>query len=375
MASGIAHDVNNALSPIVAYADLLQQTEANLSTNAKRVLGHIKTAGDDIAHIVARMREFYRPRDEMEHFAPMNLNALVKEVIELTRPRWRDIPQSHGTPIDLQTELDRRIPEVDGNPSELREALTNLILNAVDAMPGGGVMIIRTRAAKLPQRNGGKKQQQVLLEVIDSGIGMDEETRRRCLEPFFSTKGKRGTGLGLAMVYGVMERHDGTIEIESQPGKGSTMRLVFPEADPAEAGKAKAAEAPVPLRSLRILCIDDEPLLRNIMREILENDGHKVHVADGGQAGIDAFQAAMKRNEPFEAVITDLGMPHVNGRQVAQFVKRESPRTPVIMLTGWGALMKAQGDTPAQVDGVLSKPPRIGEIRQLLTKCTVKVKP
>jgi CheY-like chemotaxis protein len=198
---------------------------------------------------------------------------------------------------------------------------------------------------------------------------MDDETRRRCLEPFFSTKGQRGTGLGLAMVYGVMERHEGTIEIESQFGKGTTMRLVFPVREmPADGGSREAIEE-IKLPSLRILCIDDEPLLRDVMKQILEADGHKVHVADGGQSGIEAFRTALATDTPFQIIITDLGMPNITGRQVAQIVKRESPKTPVIMLTGWGALMKAQGDLPAQVDGVLSKPPRISEIREKLHKC------
>jgi len=371
MASGIAHDVNNALSPIVAYADLLQQTETNLSPNAKRVLGHIKTAGDDIAHIVARMREFYRQRDEFEQFVLIQINDLAQQVVDMTRPRWRDIPQSRSIAMDVQTKFDKRLPEVDGNASELREALTNLLLNAVDAMPTGGLIIIRTRTAGLSDGAETRKKQ-VVLEVIDNGIGMNEETRRRCLEPFFSTKGKRGTGLGLAMVYGVMERHNGTIEIDSEVGKGTTMRLIFPAGEPAEPGKRKAVDAPVDLPPLKILCIDDEPLLRDLMKEILENDGHTVQVADGGQSGIAAFRAALTSSQPFDVVITDLGMPHLNGRQVAHYVKLESPPTPVIMLTGWGALMKAQGDIPAQVDGVLSKPPRIQEIRQILLKCWEK---
>jgi signal transduction histidine kinase/ActR/RegA family two-component response regulator/HAMP domain-containing protein len=369
MASGIAHDINNALSPVIAYSDLLQQSEPNLSAHARKILGHIKTAGDDIAHIVARMREFYRHRDEMEKFIAISAQELIEQVIEMTRPRWRDIPQSRGTAIEMKTEFAAALPEIVGNASEVREALTNLILNAVDAMPKGGTIVVRSRLASF----GGSADefaQKILLEVSDTGSGMDDETRRRCLEPFFSTKGQRGTGLGLAMVYGVMERHEGTIEIESEVGKGTTMRLVFPVREmPADGGAPEIAEIKLP--SLRILCIDDEPLLRDVMKQILEADGHKVQVADGGQSGIEAFRAARAGNHPFEIVITDLGMPHLNGRQVAQIVKRESPTTPVIMLTGWGALMKAQGDSPAQVDGVLSKPPRISEIREKLHKCLV----
>jgi CheY-like chemotaxis protein len=206
------------------------------------------------------------------------------------------------------------------------------------------------------------------MEVRDTGIGMTEETRKRCLEPFFSTKGKRGTGLGLAMVYGVMERHEGTIEIESEPGKGTAMRLVFPMRELSAAGSGKAKPTHAPLPTLRILCIDDEPLLREMLEQLLENSGHIAALADSGQAGIEMFRNARQLGEPFDVVITDLGMPYLDGRQVAQTIKRESPDMPVIMLTGWGTMMKDDGDTPTQVDAVLSKPPKINELFETIAR-------
>jgi len=212
----------------------------------------------------------------------------------------------------------------------------------------------------------------VILEVSDTGIGMDEETRRRCLEPFYSTKGERGTGLGLAMVFGTMQRHEGEIDIECELGKGTTMRLTFPIREPAKASALASPEAAAPTSSLRILCIDDDPLLRDLLKEMLESDGHTVEMADGGQEGLQAFRTARERREPFDVVITDIGMPYVNGREVAWTVKRESPTTPVIMLSGWGRQMKAEGDVPAQADYVLSKPPRIHELRQALAKVTAQ---
>src|SRR5208282_4685324 len=161
-----------------------------------------------------------------EALIPTNLNQLVEQVVDMTRPRWRDIPQEKGVTVDLNTTLAPALPEVAGIASEIREALTNLILNAVDAMPNGGSLIVRTRAGGTGiVGNGETMLTHGILEVSDTGVGMSEKTRKHCLEPFFSTKGKRGTGMGLAMVYGVMERHEGKIEIESELGKGTTVRL------------------------------------------------------------------------------------------------------------------------------------------------------
>jgi len=369
MASGVAHDINNALSPIVGFADLIVHTEANLSPLAKKHLNYIKTAGEDVAHIVERLREFYRPRDAREALVMINLNAVVEQAIGMTRPRWRDIPQSRGVMIELGADLDSHVPDFAGIETEIRESLTNLILNAVDAMPSGGMITIRTRVASFgPGR--ANVSEHVILEVQDTGVGMDEKTRRRCLEPFFSTKGKRGTGLGLAMVYGVVERHEGQIEIDSEVGKGTTVRLVFPVYR-LEPTHSSDQENDVPPGPFRILCVDDEPPVRELIREILQRDGHTITVADGGQSGIVAFRAARSTGEPFDAVITDLGMPYVDGREVAATVKKESPDTCVIMLTGWGAFLKDDKAAPVHVDGVLSKPPRIREIRGMLRK-TVK---
>jgi signal transduction histidine kinase/ActR/RegA family two-component response regulator len=368
MASGIAHDVNNALSPVVGFADLLVRTERGLSPSAIKYLQHIQTSGQDIAHIVARLREFYRRRDEREALFPLHLNRIADQVIDMMRPLWRDIPQRSGVVVELETQFDAGLPELAGIESEVREALTNLILNAVDAIPNGGKIIVRTRVLGWAFKGEGERSPtHAVLEVSDSGVGMDEQTRKRCLDPFFSTKGKRGTGLGLAMVYGVVQRHEGTIEIESAPGQGTTVRLIFPirEALPGDTAEPGPDAARTPLR---ILCIDDEPLLRELLHDTLEGDGHRVQIADGGQAGVDAFRAAHRRGPPFDVVVTDLGMPHLDGCQVAKAVKAESPGTPVILLTGWGSFMKADGDLPAEVDAVLSKPPQAKELREALNR-------
>jgi signal transduction histidine kinase/ActR/RegA family two-component response regulator/uncharacterized membrane protein affecting hemolysin expression len=371
MASGIAHDINNALCPIVVYSDLLLQNRHDQDENVSKQLQNIKTAGEDIAHIVSRMREFYRKREDQDALTPVNLNKIAIQVVDLTRPRWRDIPQARGITILMQTNLANNLPSITGNESELREAITNLILNSVDAMPDGGTLSIRTRVIGFSPRSTGEQTgSHVALEIGDTGMGMSEATRKRCLEPFFSTKGKHGTGLGLAMVYGIAERHEGRIEIDSVLGRGTTMRLVFPVSDLSKSTAAPQQPQPLaPMAALKVLCIDDEPLLRDMLKQILENGGHNVDVADGGQAGLDLFRKARLAQQPFDVVITDLGMPYLDGNQVSKAIKNESS-TPIIMLTGWGTIMKEDGDMPSQVDGVLCKPPKISELFEVLRKVT-----
>jgi CheY-like chemotaxis protein len=195
---------------------------------------------------------------------------------------------------------------------------------------------------------------------------MDEETRRRCLEPFFTTKGERGTGLGLAMVYGMIQRHSAEFEIDSALGEGTTMRIAFPAYTQPMVAAPRPNLAQLPMRRLRVLVVDDDPIIIKALEDALGGEGHIVVSANGGQAGIDTFASATGSANAFALVITDLGMPHVDGRRVAEGVKRLSPRTPVIMLTGWGNRMLAEQDTPAHVDRVLSKPPRLAELRNAL---------
>jgi CheY-like chemotaxis protein/anti-sigma regulatory factor (Ser/Thr protein kinase) len=258
----------------------------------------------------------------------------------------------------MKLDLAERLPPALGLESEIREAMINLIFNAVDAMPAGGELIIRTRPA-----TGGR----VCVEVSDTGPGMDEETRRRCLEPFFTTKGERGTGLGLAMVYGVMQRQGGEVEIDSVIGAGTTVRLSFAVA---ESHTRPLAEAHVTLPAgLTILLVDDDPILLRSLRETLELEGQHVFTADGGQAGIHAFRASLQPgNRAISVVITDLGMPHVDGRAVASAVKQASPATPVILLTGWGERLLAEGHAMPNVDRVLGKPPRLRDVRKAIAE-------
>lgn len=362
MASGIAHDINNAISPVALYTESLLETETNLSPQGRHCLEVIERAIDDVAATVARMREFYRQREPQLALSPIDANLVVQQVLDLTRARWSDMPQQRGIVIALRTQLADALPMLPGSVGEIREALTNLVFNAVDAMPDGGTLSVRTSCT-----GAAGEARQVRIEVGDTGIGMDENTRRRCLEPFFTTKGERGTGLGLAMVYGMMERHGASIDIVTAPGQGTAVRLDFPACAAGEGEIVPDAAHAVPPR-LRILVVDDDPMVLKSLRDILEIDGHDVVSADGGQAGIDCFQAAYERHEQFAVVITDLGMPHVDGRKVASAVRQCSPATPVIMLTGWGQRLAADSDYPEHVDCVLGKPPRLKELRRALNK-------
>jgi signal transduction histidine kinase/ActR/RegA family two-component response regulator/uncharacterized membrane protein affecting hemolysin expression len=370
MASGIAHDINNAISPVALYTESLLEQEANLSARARDYLATIQRAIDGVAESVARMKEFYREREPQLLLAPVSLNRVAEQVIDLTRARWRDLPQERGIVIRMQTELASGLPVIMGAAGEIRDALTNLVFNAVDAMPEGGTLTLRTRAVPVPGGAADESATLVCLEVCDTGVGMAEETKRRCLDPFFTTKGERGTGLGLAMVYGMVQRHSAEIEIESEPGKGTTARLVFPPAAPAAVSMVRPPAPPRPAEPLRILIVDDDPLLIKSLRDTLASDGHHVTTADGGQAGIDAFVAAQERREPFAVVITDLGMPFVDGRKVAAAVKSASPSTPVILLTGWGQRLITEDEIPAHVDRVLNKPPRLLHLRTALAGLT-----
>ena len=361
MASGIAHDINNTLSPIVGFTDLLLMKSGNLTERQVKSLNIIRTAANDISAIVERMREFYRSRGEDEKLEPVQLNAVVRSAVELTTPKWKDLPQRQGVTVTIHTELEDRVPPVMGVESEIREAVINLIGNAVDAMPRGGTLTFRTY----------KKRRIIFLEVHNTGEGMDRQTRERCLEPFFTTKQEgTGTGLGLSVVYGVMQRHGGDLEIESAPGEGTTVRLVFPlyRQTGDEAGPAQAEDVS-PSRPLRVLLIDDDPLVRELMREMMEGDGHRVEVAETGEEGLKRFADSMRSGSSekrFDAVITDLGMPDMDGRRVARGVKRMCPDTPVILLSGWTQQSIEKDAQFPEMDYILKKPLKILQLRRAL---------
>jgi signal transduction histidine kinase/ActR/RegA family two-component response regulator len=369
MASGIAHDINNALCPVLTFSDMLL-TEPNLSPDSRKRLRHIRTAGDDIARLVARMRDFYRRRTSHDELAPVNVPDVVEQVVELTRPRWRDMAQRNGVTIHLETSLDSNLPVLQSQEMELREALTNLVLNSVEAMPTGGTITISARIKDGLLAKDGAAQPRLVLEVADTGSGMAEDVRKRCLEPFFSTKEQRGgSGLGLAMVYGIVQRHDAKIEIDSEEGKGTRIRLCFP-INAAQPVTPVVPQTTTKFQPLRILCIDDEPVLREMLEQVLQVSGHQVSVAADGKEGVTTFNREQTGQHPFDVVITDLGMPVMDGLDVARHIRACSPRTPIVLLTGWGTLLGDDATEASAFDAILSKPTRVPELMSALAKAT-----
>jgi signal transduction histidine kinase len=352
MAGGIAHDFNNALSVIMGFGELLlRDAEHGLTKeNATRPITIILTAAEDAAKIVRRLREFYRPDEAEEQRLPVDLNNLIEQAVSLTRPRWQTCATAGGRTITITTELGE-IPCVTGDATALREVLTNLIFNAVDALPQGGIITFGTRRAG----------ETVVLRVSDTGTGMNEEVRQRCLEPFFTTKGKRGTGLGLSMVFGIIRRHAGTIDIESRLGKGTTFALRLPVA------KAESVTRPDALPwsngPLRILVVDDQPIVSQLVCEYLSEDLHLVETALSGSDALEKFRAAH-----FDLIITDLVMAKMTGEQLAVTIKELNPIIPVILLTGYAGDFTAEKQYSKAIDLVLEKPLSRASLRNALAK-------
>ncbi len=367
MASGIAHDINNSISPAALHLESMLERGDSMAGKVRERLEIVQRAVQDAAHTVSRMQELYRQRDA----DPARLHPAQSAGRAGARPdpfemagqppgaRFRGRGDHRpGARAAADPRQRKRDPRSADQPGAQRGRCHAGRRPARPAHPG----VDRAGGAVA----GPPRRKLVALEVKDSGIGMDEETRRRCFEPFFTTKGERGSGLGLPMVFGVAERHGATVEIDSELGQGTTVRLVFP----ALAGRS----APRPkdevkiAHSLRILVVDDDPTLLETLVEVFASDGHQVVAASSGTAGIESFRIAQKGAEPFELVVTDLGMPQVDGRQVAAAVKESSPATPVILLTGWGHRMISEGELPPNFDFVLSKPPRLKELRQALSR-------
>ena len=350
MASGVAHDFNNALSPILGSAELLLEAPEMLDDRAELIdsLQIIRTSALDAANVVRRLRGFYRGGQAEEDVENINVNEVIESSINLTRPHWRVQAQAEGWAIDIDTHLED-VPTVTMNESELREVLTNLIMNAADAMPEGGTSTFHTKT----------DGEMVAIELSDTGAGMTEEVRQRCLDPFFTTKGERGTGLGLAMVYGIIQRSHGTIDVASELDKGTTFTIRLPS----EIHVPTDSQLPQDTESsdaLRILAVDDDAATLRSLGRMLRALGHSVELAASGSEGLDRF-----RESKYDLVVTDRAMPDKNGDQLAEAIKELVSDQPVIMLTGLGNMMGTE-EKPQGVDLVLGKPVTMDMLRQAL---------
>ena len=337
LAAGVAHDFNNNLGIILGRTQLLlmRATDPEVTSG----LNVIRQAAMDGGEAVRRVQLFSRVREDRVHEV-LDLAAIAEEVVEITRSKWKNESERRGVQVEVGIVAEDS-PPVLGSRSEIREALTNLIFNSVDAMPEGGRITIRCRA------EGGD----AVLEVTDTGIGMTEEIRERMFEPFFTTKGVSGTGLGLSMVYGTVSRHRGTVEVDTRPNEGTTVRVRLPVTDRPSDAEAPPVNVRAPYQA-RVLVVDDEPEILGILREALERSGHAVETASSGTDGIARFRAGR-----FDAVLTDLGMTDVSGWEVASVVRQEGPRGTVLgLVTGWGATISEEMVSAHGVDFVIGKP-------------------
>ena len=348
IAGGIAHEFNNLLAIILGKTQLaLERTESN---GVREDLGVIEETAWRAADTVRRLLAFVATPAE-EGMAPVDLNALAQDVVTFTRALWKNDAEARGVKIEVITDL-AESAMVHGTATELREALTNVILNAIDAMPRGGRITIRTL----------RREQAVELMVSDTGEGMSTEVQSRIFDPFFTTRSPQRAGLGLSVVHGIIGRHHGRIEVQSQAGHGATFTLGLPEArTPAPVWSLPSPAPPRPTETGTILVIEDEEHLRRMLLDTLAAAGHTVEGAANGLEGLARFQRGT-----FDVVITDLSMPECSGLDVTRAVKKMSPTTPVVMITGWGDVMTPERMGSSGVDLVLVKPFKMERVMSVL---------
>jgi GAF domain-containing protein/ActR/RegA family two-component response regulator len=352
MAMGIAHDLNNMLAAILGQLELLKLR--SLTPEVREGLRTLETAASDGAQVVRRLQDFARQRSSSP-LVPLDLGPVVQEALDITSPRWKDEVQRRGYTISVRLALGV-LPPILGHAPEIREVLTNLIFNAVDAMPQGGTLTF----------TGTATPEGVRLDVTDNGVGMSDAVRQKAFEPFFTTKGVSGTGLGLSVVYGIMERHEGQISVASTPGQGTTFTLRFQMAAAPPGEGAGAAPALESAGGRRLLVVDDEELVRMTLAGLLRTVGHTILEADGGEQALRCLM-----DHSVDLVITDLGMPGMTGWEVAQRIKTAHPRLPVILLTGWGQQIPQSTPGYAYVDQVLGKPVRLEDLQDAIARAVV----
>lgn len=315
---------------------------SNVTKNPEELrsyLEDINTAAHDASCVVHRLREFYKVDAATEMRDRVDLNKTINDTISLTRPKWKSEAQSTGRDIEFDLKLGD-IPEIPGNPEEIREVLTNLIFNAVDAMPEGGTLTIGTET----------DNDQVLITIRDNGTGMSPEIRQHCFEPFYSTDSSNGSGLGLVVAASIVQRHNGMIECDSVLGEGTEFTIKLPVSiEPTKLSEGKTLNGITP--ELRILVVDDEMLIRKLLVQFLENEGHKVETAATGREGYDKFKSAQ-----YDLIITDWAMPEMNGAELCQNIKHENPNIPIILMTGFDGIRRQEANQTIAADIVIGKP-------------------
>jgi signal transduction histidine kinase/CheY-like chemotaxis protein len=354
MTAGAAHHLNNLLTVVQGRVELLMDSVREPGT--RQALAVVFQAAQDAAEVVRRMQQFGQRRPVQER-VPVDLNEVADEAVQLTRVVSRDAAEAQGLTISVDLERAPVAPVL-GSPAALREAVTNLVLNAIEALPRGG----RVRLVV------SQSERRVCLDVIDDGVGMTADVQRRAFVPFFTTKGVKRTGLGLSVAYGIVQEHGGDMELSSTEGRGTRVRLSLPAAEGVAMIPAAPALAARPReRALRVLVIDDEPMVRQTVADLVRLEGHEVHAAASGPEGL----ALLEHGLPIDLVLTDLGMPQMNGWEVARAVRGRWPAIRVALLTGWGNSpdVDAAGE---EIFAVLAKPVTGETLQRLLAAVASK---
>ena len=334
MAGGVAHDFNNILSVVLGRAQLALADVKD--EKARRSIEIIEQTALDAAAMVRRLREVAVVKGERS-FDEIDLNKLIEDAIQMVESRRLELKETAGVTIEIHAERNEVTPAA-GDAAELREALVNILFNAMDAMPEGGTITMESR----------QEDSTVVLSVSDTGTGIPEEIRAKLFDPFFSTKASKGSGLGLSVTMGIITKHGGSIDVESTQGEGTTFHIRLPMANCIANGSCTKSKPPIIKRS-RILLVDDDPEVSDIIGLTLEHLGHSVTVVTSGSEALSAFQG-----DNYGLVITDLGMPDVSGIDVARAVKATKPNTPVMLITGWGVHLNPE--QMREIDSVIEKP-------------------
>ncbi|MHB0856024.1 MAG: PAS domain S-box protein [Anaerolineae bacterium] len=354
MASGIAHDFNNILVAVRGYADLALQDLVSAPDRVREDVLQVLTAAKHAAETVRRLQALSRQNEDTSDFAVLQIDDVVREAIELCRPRWKDQAQGSGVTVRVHTSLSAPAP-IRGNAGELRRVFTNLIVNALDAMSAGGDLHIETRCSG----------QWTMASVRDSGMGIPLALHTRIFEPFYSTKPGTGSGLGLTISQSVLRRHGGEIAVSSEIGQGATFLVRLPVANAAIPSPPPLAAEPVHSDWTRqsILVVDDEPAVRGLLQRVLSNQGHEVTSVDGGSEALLVLQ-----ERAFDVLITDLGMPDVSGHQVVRRARELYPQMPIVLSTGWGDTISPDTLHTMGANALLTKPFTLSELADVLGK-------